>query len=161
MCFKTVTFPVLASLLSVEWDFVRAFEEHTDIRQPAWQEVVAFDCSCTQQHLWPRSLSFHSWKKTCFVLSSDATSLWSPTGQRGCMAYRAGLVQVESVMSLTSDWKKLYEAGETAFYLHTVQIWTNPNAKGYCCQSQVPTTQPTVRSFSKKWSQMLYFIVIF
>lgn len=57
-----------------------------------------------------------SGRKGAFVLSLDATSLWSPTGQRGYVAYRAGSVGVESVMSLTANWTSTYEGEETAFF---------------------------------------------
>lgn len=55
------------------------------------------------------------------MLSSlDATGWWSPTGQRGCMANRAGLLWLQSVMSLTSNWTNMNEGGEIAFFWHTV-----------------------------------------
>lgn len=35
--------------------------------------------------------------------------------------------------------------------------WSKPYARGHCCWSQVPATQPTMRSFLRMWLQILLF----
>lgn len=50
------------------------------------------------------------------LLSLDASSQWSPTGQTGCVLYRVGLLQLESIVSLTANSTNMNEGGETAFF---------------------------------------------
>lgn len=39
--------------------------------------------------------------------------------------------------------------------------WSKPYARGYCCWSQVPATQPTVRIFIRMcWQLLLFFNVV-
>lgn len=78
----------------------------------------------------------------CLILLTPSNSVW----------------QIILVSGSGCRRGNMYEGWEITFFFAYRPNWSKPCARGYCCWSQVPATQPTMRSFLRMWLWILLFL---